>query len=551
MARTTLRVLTGTAVLVALALAGGCEDILGLKRAELYDAGIGAGGGGGGGGGGSMACTPGSTVPCYGGPANTKNVGPCKGGTATCKPDGSGFGECVGDVTPNPEDCTTVGDENCDGNACSDAVWADICPSTTMGNAILLTGIAADASGNVFLVGNYSGTINFGNNIALTASFEGFLTKFDPAGKVLWAKGIASDQLNAVGIDGAGDIYVAGNFSGAKTIAGASLVSAGAADILVASFDTTGAPRWARAFGGTGDDSATAMHVSASGKVVITGTFTTSFKFSVPLNALPYTGAHDVFVAKLGSSGVPVWSRSFGDAPGMPASDQLPSGITSDGAENVIVTGNFGTSMALGGTAFTSAGSRDIFIESLDGNGGHRWGAAYGSPGFDGAMSVAVDASGAPIITGSIGGPIDFGGGKLAGATNAFLAKFDASGKYQWSASFGDAKGSAGRSVAVDPADGSVLLGGSSAGAITFGNRTLMPAGGDDAFVASFDSGGGSRWAKMFGDAGEQLNSVVAVQPGTRNVVLAFYNTGTVDLGTGMLSSMGGVDTIVLGSFQR
>jgi hypothetical protein len=62
------------------------------------------------------ACAPGEVSPCYDGPANTENVGVCKGGQATCKDDGTGFGDCVGQVLPAAETCDgQLLDENCDG----------------------------------------------------------------------------------------------------------------------------------------------------------------------------------------------------------------------------------------------------------------------------------------------------------------------------------------------------------------------------------------------------------------------------------------------------
>src|SRR4051812_34207139 len=75
----------------------------------------GSGGSAGGGAGGGAACTPGDTKSCYSGPAGTEGVGVCVGGTTTCAEDGSGFGPCVGEVTPVPETCDTPEDDDCNG----------------------------------------------------------------------------------------------------------------------------------------------------------------------------------------------------------------------------------------------------------------------------------------------------------------------------------------------------------------------------------------------------------------------------------------------------
>lgn len=75
----------------------------------------GGGGSGGSNTGGGPACTPGSTKPCYTGPAATKNVGLCAEGKSTCAENGSAWGPCIGEVTPAPETCLTAGDDDCNG----------------------------------------------------------------------------------------------------------------------------------------------------------------------------------------------------------------------------------------------------------------------------------------------------------------------------------------------------------------------------------------------------------------------------------------------------
>jgi len=66
---------------------------------------------------GTCTCTPGSTQACYQGGPNTQNIGPCKGGTQTCKPDGLSWSACIGQILPKPEICSNLIDEDCDGAA--------------------------------------------------------------------------------------------------------------------------------------------------------------------------------------------------------------------------------------------------------------------------------------------------------------------------------------------------------------------------------------------------------------------------------------------------
>ncbi|GAB4205399.1 MAG: hypothetical protein OHK0013_21260 [Sandaracinaceae bacterium] len=65
------------------------------------------------------ACPVGMTRSCYGGPPGTMGVGICRGGTQTCS--ASGWGACMGAITPATEACTGGRDEDCDGLAdCAD-----------------------------------------------------------------------------------------------------------------------------------------------------------------------------------------------------------------------------------------------------------------------------------------------------------------------------------------------------------------------------------------------------------------------------------------------
>lgn len=64
---------------------------------------------------GPCACVPGQKQPCYQGAPNTNNIGVCKSGTQTCKPDGDGWGACVGQILPHYETCGNNLDDDCNG----------------------------------------------------------------------------------------------------------------------------------------------------------------------------------------------------------------------------------------------------------------------------------------------------------------------------------------------------------------------------------------------------------------------------------------------------
>jgi hypothetical protein len=77
-------------------------------------------------------CIPGSISSCYSGPPGTENVGACAAGQQACKPDGTGYGPCTGEVTPVAETCNTAADDDCDGQINEEGVGCAICvPGST------------------------------------------------------------------------------------------------------------------------------------------------------------------------------------------------------------------------------------------------------------------------------------------------------------------------------------------------------------------------------------------------------------------------------------
>lgn len=61
------------------------------------------------------ACEPQSLESCYDGPRETGGVGACRSGFRMCNPEGTGYGECLHQVTPATENLLTEIDEDCDG----------------------------------------------------------------------------------------------------------------------------------------------------------------------------------------------------------------------------------------------------------------------------------------------------------------------------------------------------------------------------------------------------------------------------------------------------
>ncbi|MCM2264659.1 MAG: hypothetical protein NDI73_05640, partial [Desulfuromonadales bacterium] len=111
-------------------------------------------------------CNPGDFILCYSGDSSGIDVGICRAGKRFCLPDGSGFGDCSGEILPSPEICDGV-DNDCDlatadgvneptlGNLC-DGTDADLCMEGTV-SCVVGKGLGcSDVTGNTLDICNGS-----------------------------------------------------------------------------------------------------------------------------------------------------------------------------------------------------------------------------------------------------------------------------------------------------------------------------------------------------------------------------------------------------------
>ncbi|MEX2323550.1 MAG: SBBP repeat-containing protein [Acidimicrobiia bacterium] len=130
-----------------------------------------------------------------------------------------------------------------------DLVWAD---QLGGGSDDYGRGVAVDGSGNVYTTGYFFGTADFdpgAGTLNLTSAGSGdvFVSKLDSAGNLVWARqlgGGLDDIGQGVAVDGSGNVYTTGHFSGTADFdpgAGTlNLTSAGASDVFVVKLgDTT------------------------------------------------------------------------------------------------------------------------------------------------------------------------------------------------------------------------------------------------------------------------------------------------------------------------
>jgi len=192
------------------------------------------------------------------------------------------------------------------------------------------------------------------------------------------------------------------------------------------------------------------------------------------------------------------WLKVFGSV-GFPQTVQ-DLAITNTG--DIVVVGSFADTIDFGNGPIASTGSSDIFVAKFDPLGNAIWSKRFGDASTQVAHAVAVDNTGAISVGGAMAGPVAFEGTLLtsAGASDAFLARFEADGKFVWARNFGDTLAQTIRHLAVTKTN-LVIAAGEFAGVIDFGGspNVQMSAGSTDIFLARFDTSGFISGSRRFG----------------------------------------------------
>jgi hypothetical protein len=405
--------------------------------------------------------------------------------------------------------------------------------------------VAVDANGNVYVTGYFYGSVDFGGGVLTSAgSNDLFLASYTPSGQHRWSKrfgSTSSDYGYAVAVDGNGNVYVTGYFYGSVDFGGGVLTSAGSGDIFLASYTAAGAHRWSKRFGGTSSDYGYGLAIDGAGNVYLTGSFYGSVDFGGGAKAS--AGSNDIFLASYDAGGQHRWSKAFGGT-----SSDYGYSVAVDGSANVYVTGYFYNTVNFGGSAITSNGSYDLFVASFASDGAHRWSKGFGGTSSDYGYGVATDGSGNVFVTGYYYGTIDFGGGLLTAngsSSDTYLASFTSAGAHRWSKGFGGTSSDSGYGVATDSA-GNVFFTGSFYGTIDFGGGALAANGtSSDLFLASFNTTGGFRWARVHGSTSSETGRALAVDA-EGNILATGSYSAAVDLGGGTLPAGGGSDVFLL-----
>jgi hypothetical protein len=127
--------------------------------------------------------------------------------------------------------------------------------------------------------------------------FEGTASTAVHATSLGAAAGSVDQDVHGLAADAAGNVVMVGTLRGTASLGKLSATSHGGDDIYVARLDGSLTPLWLSSFGSSGAESASAVAIDADGGILVAGQFSGSLDLGT--GALPHPGMNDIFIAKL------------------------------------------------------------------------------------------------------------------------------------------------------------------------------------------------------------------------------------------------------------
>jgi len=155
-------------------------------------------------------------------------------------------------------------------------LWARKYGATGADNA---TTITADSLGNIYLAGSCTGVVNFGS-----LSFTGgnYILKIDATGTEVWVSAAATGVvISDIACDPQGNTVICGYFGGSASIGGTAVTAHGSDDGFVAKYNTSGNFTWMKIFFNSNYEHCNAVSVTPSGLIGVGGLYNSPNKLYI------------------------------------------------------------------------------------------------------------------------------------------------------------------------------------------------------------------------------------------------------------------------------
>tara|TARA_Y100000287_G_scaffold183696_1_gene183232 strand:+ start:126 stop:1970 length:1845 start_codon:yes stop_codon:yes gene_type:complete len=312
--------------------------------------------------------------------------------------------------------------------------------------------IALDSSGNIYVTGYYWSTVDFGGgNVTSNGNWDAFLLKLDSSGTFQWVKSYGSNSGNDLGrdvaIDSNDNIYMLGTYRGTVDF-GAGDVVATDADIFLIKFNSSGVFQWVYTAGGTGFDDSRALALDSNDNPYITGSYSNTVNFGG--GNITAANTNDLFILKLNSSGTyqDIYTSNIDTTTkGKGLFVDSSGNIYATGTFQNTVNFGGGNITSSGMDIYLLKLNSSFAFQWVK-----RFASGNGASGQALGLAVTVDDDGNVYSGGQIGGSYNLGGQSVVSGSNndVYIVKHDSSGTFQWSKTFGGSVGGDGTDKAQD-----------------------------------------------------------------------------------------------------
>lgn len=390
----------------------------------------------------------------------------------------------------------------------------------------------ADSSGNIYVTGQFSGTIVFdgvgGNDSITSPNNTLFITKYDNHYNYLWTRTFDSSANGSfsvpysMAIANDSEIILTGYFGGTVNFAGSQGNDTDVSSLnqtgFISSFKTDGTYNWTRTQSGAVNGGLVYSYgvaVNSKSEIAIVGDYIGTINFAGANGSdIRTSGSYNTFFSIYSLDGTYKYTKVFGSNIG---SDNYGREIDYDSKNNIVITGNFNgqiiTDQADSNHSFFMQNTTS-YIAKYDSNGNYIWSRVLdtSAAGSNAQTSgVVVGSNGTVYVTGTFGGVVNFAGGtgtnniNADSTANVFLTKYSSTGDYVGTKAFDTVSPNPGQSyvfgIATDPL-GDIYIAGYFAGIINFAGAsgTDTSDGGltTNAFVAKYNSDFSYAWTRRY-----------------------------------------------------
>ena len=338
----------------------------------------------------------------------------------------------------------------------------------------------------VYVTGGFVEQTAFGDETLFSeGARDMFLLKYDLSGDLQWALsggGVTDDIGHSVVADNEGNIYLVGDINYIATFGDFTVPNYGFTDIFIAKYNALGVCQWATSAGGPIYDGGNSIGLQGN-HIFIGGGFNEEAVFGD--TSIVSNDFVDIYIAHYLTDGTFVDAISAGGT-----NNENITCLAVDSDLNVYVGGWFIVDITIGNSTYYSS-TNDAFLAKYAPGTGFNWSQQIGGAGIDEVMDLYCDEDDQLIISGIFENTVAIGTTELVsdGFDDGFAGKFDASGTFDWVFQLGGSGSLRDNGCTADK-NGNYYFAGDFLEELIIGNNTFNPVANYDLFIARLSEGG-------------------------------------------------------------